>query len=64
MGILTWIWEEWAETAFIQTGQALIKAGGQIMNLSIAVWKAIAKLAEIYLKQNVFEISYTQGPIS
>lgn len=62
MGILTWIWEEWAETAFIQTGQALIKAGGQIMNLSIAVWKAIAKLAEIYLKQNVFEISYTQGP--
>lgn len=57
MGILTWIWEEWAETAFIQTGEALLVAGGQMMNLSLAVWKAIAKLAEVYLKQNVFSVS-------
>ena len=62
MGILTWIWEEWAETAFIQTGQALIKAGGMMMNLSIAVWTAIARLAETYLNQNVYSIPYTQSP--
>lgn len=62
MGILTWIWEEWAETAFIQTGQALIRAGGLMMNLSIAVWKAIARLAEVYLNQNIFTMRFSQSP--
>ena len=62
MGILTWIWEEWAETAFIQTGQALIRAGGLMMNLSIAVWKAVARLAEVYLNQNIFTMRFSQSP--
>ena len=61
MGILTWIWEEWAETAFIQTGQALIRVGGLMMNLAISVWTAIAGLAQTYLQQNIFTMSAGGG---